>query len=203
MPSRKAGESRTNDAAPARRAVAEAYCGRYNLLVHTVFILVFSFVAYATGAIACKRFSSSHPSAIVHPAEMFLVVCLLVVIAVLKPSHYSATYHAVAAVAMLILGAVIARITLVTEGRASAGTREFEGSIEEVPASLWKRWLNFSHAVVDYEFRLFLVAIYLFVIGPFAIMFRLLEKIPASASSSSNWTPRNDSASMDTARRPF
>jgi hypothetical protein len=134
---------------------------------------------------------------------MVLVLCLLIVTAVLRPSHYSATYHVGAALAMLIIGAVVARMTLATEGRASAGTREFESSAEEAPVSLWKRWLNFSHAVVDYEFRLFLVAVYLFVIGPFAVMFRLLEKTPPSVSNVSNWTPRNDSSSMDAARRPF
>lgn len=171
--------------------------------MHTAFILIISFVAYATGAVAYKRASSSRPSATVHPVEMFLVVCLLVVIALLQPHHYSVTYHAVAAVAMLILGAVTARLTLVTEGRASAGTREFESLEEEAPVSLWKRWLNFSHAVVDYEFRLFLVAIYLVVIGPFAIMFRIKGKTPALANNSSNWVLRSDSSSMDAARRPY
>jgi hypothetical protein len=105
---------------------------------------------------------------------------------------------------MLFIGAIIARITMVPEGRATAGTREFEDNThDDGPVSLWKRWLNFSHAVVDYEFRLFLVAVYLLIIGPFAVIFRFAKTAPASANDSSNWSPRKDTPSLDAARRPF
>lgn len=172
--------------------------------MHLAFILFISFVAYATGAVACKRASSSRPSAAVHPLEMLLVVCLLVVIALLRPKH-SVVYLLVSALAMLMIGAATARATLVTTGRATAGTREFEeANLTDGPSSLWKRWLSFSHAVADYEFRLLLVVIYLLVIGPFALIIRALRSKSTPAGDSSNWTLRkNDTPSLNAARRPF
>jgi len=172
-------------------------------MVQIVFVFFASFVAYATGAVLCKRAFSSRPSAAIHPLESLLVACLLFLIGLLRPTRYSLKYVAACAFAMLIIGAILARITLFEEGRVTAGTREFESvSGETGPRSLWKRWLNFSHAIVDYEFRLLLVAIYLFVIGPFAIIFRLARG-RSSASNSSSWTPRKDAPSLASARRPF
>lgn len=133
---------------------------------------------------------------------MLLVVCLLVLIALLHPK-YSIVHLVVSTFAMLMIGAATARATLEATGRATAGTREFEEvNVADGPSSLWKRWLNFSRALADYEFRLLLVAIYLLVIGPFALTIRALRSTPASASS--NWIPRsNETPSLDAARRPF
>jgi hypothetical protein len=157
-----------------------------------IFVFFISFVAYATGAVA------------VHPAEMLLVGSLLILIGLLRPARFSARYTICAALAMLMIGAITARITLVTEGRIRAGTREFE-SLPEIagPRNVWKPWLDFSRALVDFEFRLLLVAIYLFIIGPFAIAFRLVKEKPRPAREISNWIPRNVTQSLTVARRPF
>ena len=75
---------------------------------------------------------------------------------------------------MSFVGAVVGSAMLVRRKHAAAGTREYEeerGASGDI--SLWKRWLNSSRAVVDYEFRLMLLACYLLVIGPFALVFRL------------------------------
>ena len=172
------------------------------MFVHLSFVLFVSFVAYATGAVVCKRASSSRASAVVHPLEMAVVVCLLVVIALLHPK-YSIVHLVVSTLAMLMIGAATARATLVTTGRATAGTREFEEvHVADGPSGLWKRWLNISRALADYEFRLLLVAIYLLVICPFALTIRALRSTPTSDTS--NWIPRrNDTPSLDAARRPF
>jgi hypothetical protein len=179
-------------------------CTRYTFKVKTVFTVFVSFVAYAIGAVACRRLSSSRASGAVNPYEVVVVTGLLVAIALLRPSHNSVWYHVAAAGAMVVLGAAIARATLVTQGRVTAGTREFEDiTTNEKPDSLWKRWLDFSHSLVDYEFRLFLVAVYLLIVGPFAIAFRLLGARTLQTNNASNWIPRNDVPSLDAARRPF
>ncbi len=171
--------------------------------MQTAFIF-FSFVAFSTGAVASKRLSSARSSSVVRPFEVLLVTFLLVVFAAIRPHQHNALFHASAVSAMLMIGAVVARITIVNDGRVTAGTREFEDLAADTgPASLWARWLNFSRAVVDYEFRIFLVAVYILIIGPFAIIFRLLQASPSSPANSSNWIARTDTPSLDAARRPF
>lgn len=170
------------------------------------FILFISFVAYAFGAVAGKRLRSSRSGATValHPLETLLVVCLLVSIALWHPRH-SITQVSLLALAMMTIGAAVSRATLVKARRATAGTREFEEANAEDPQrGLWKHSLDFSRAVVDYEFRLFLVLIYLLVVGPFALMIRAFKSKPAAATDSSNWIPRrNEAPSLDAAHRPF
>ncbi len=125
-------------------------------------------------------------------------------LAAIRPHQHSAMYHAGSILAMLIIGALIARLTMVEEGRVTAGTREFEElAADPGPISLWTRWVNFSRAVVDYEFRIFLVAVYLLIIGPFAIVFRFVQTTPSRTASASTWIPRSDTPSLDAARRPF
>ena len=169
----------------------------------TVFIAVMSFTAYATGAVLARRAFSSRVSAAVHPLEVFVVAAIFAGVAAQRRPHYSLAYCALWLGAIVLIGAAMSRATLVAEGRASAGMREFEEPEDaEKPASLWQRWLSFSRATVDHEFRLLLVACYLIIIGPFAIAFRLLRAKPASEAASS-WTPRSDTPSLDSARRPF
>jgi hypothetical protein len=169
-----------------------------------LFVLFISFVAYATGTVLCKRVFFARCSAVVGAAEMLLVTCLLLLIARPQVSRLASAHLIVLAFVMLIIGAIVARIVSRKEGRATAGTREFENIPSDADSNgWWKRWLNFSHAVVDHEFRLFLVAVYLFLIGPFAIIFRLFRARPNPAVASSGWIPRKDTTSLGTARRPF
>ncbi len=162
-----------------------------------------SFAAYATGAVLAKRIFSSRVSAAVHPLEVFVVASIFAGVAAQRRPHYSFAYCALWLGAIVLIGSAISRATLVAEGRVSAGTREFEEPEDaEKSASLWQRWLSFSRATVDHEFRILLVACYLIIIGPFAIAFRLLRAKPANEAASS-WTPRSDTPSLDSARRPF
>jgi hypothetical protein len=180
------------------------YLQGYNLSVHTVFVFFVSFVAYATGAVLCKRVFFARCCAVVGVAEMLFVTCLLLLIARPQLSRLASAHLILLAFAMLITGAIVARIVTRKEGRATAGTREFENISSDTDSNgWWKRWLNFSHAVVDHEFRLFLVAVYLFLIGPFAIIFHLLSAKPNPAGTPSGWIPRKDTPSLDTAKRPF
>jgi len=166
------------------------------------FIAVISLGAYATGACVARRVLGARSSA-VHPLEVLLVAGALAGIVLLRRPDHAVRYDVMCAVAMLLVGAAIAGVAVITREHVTAGTREFEDAGAEQPASAWKRWLNFSRAVVDYEFRLLLVACYLLIIGPMAIAFRLLRAKPAGSDVVSNWTPKSDTPSLDAGRRPF
>ncbi len=169
----------------------------------TVFIVVVSFVAYAVGAVATRRVLASQPPA-VHPVEVLLAAGLLVGIALLRRPPYRVTYCAICAAVMFLVGAAVAAATLTTKKRVAGGTREFEDtSAGARPDSPWQRWLRFSRAVVDYEFRLLLVASYLLLIGPIAVASRFLGADTAGKGVASTWIPKNDTPNLDAARRPF
>ncbi len=169
----------------------------------TVFIVVASLAAYAAGAVATRRVLASRPTA-VQPVEVLLAAGALAGIALLRRPPYRVTYYAICAAAMFLIGAATAAATMTTKKRAVGGTREFEDAGAPVrPDSLWQRWLSFSRAVVDYEFRLLLVACYLLIVGPIAIASRFLRSDTAGSDATSTWTPKNDTPNLDAARRPF
>jgi hypothetical protein len=172
--------------------------------MHTIFIVFISFVAYATGVVTVRRWGREAPTRAVHWVEMLLAFSVVVSGVFLRRPRYSLRYVALCALGMLLSGAVVGGAMLLRKKQAVAGTREYEegqGNAEDL--SLWKRWLNSSRAVVDYEFRLLLLACYFLIIGPFAIAFRLGRTESAADESLSAWVPRNETSGMDAARRPF
>jgi hypothetical protein len=188
----------------AEGAAAIASWNRH-LIMHTIFIAFVSFVAYATGVVTVRRWRTKGPSGAVHPLELLLALAVVVGGGLfLRRPHYSAGYIAVCALGMLLIGAVVGSVMLLRRKHGAAGTREYE---EERTAggaiSLWKRWLNASRAVVDYEFRLMLLACYVLVIGPFALVFRLRKGNRAGREPGAAWVARGDAAGIEAARRPF
>jgi hypothetical protein len=168
----------------------------------TVLIVVVSLAAYAVGAVVTRRALARRATAPAHPLEVILAAGALVAIALLRRPPYRVTYCVMAASAMFLIGAAIAGLT--RRKAMAGGTREFEDAAATArAASLWKRWLSFSRAVVDYEFRLLLVACYLLIIGPVALAFRFLRADPAGRGAASTWMPKSDTPTLDAARRPF
>ena len=173
-------------------------------MMHTIFIVFVSFVAYAIGVVTVRRWGRKAPSGAVHQLEALLALAVVVSSAFLRRPHYSLRYVALCAAGMLLVGAVAGSAMLVRKRHAPAGTREYEverGANGNV--SLWKRWLDSSRAVVDYEFRLMLLACYFSVVGPIALVFRLGKGKSAGAEVESAWVPRGDAAGIEAARRPF
>ncbi|HEY1470712.1 MAG TPA: hypothetical protein VGF61_16855 [Candidatus Acidoferrum sp.] len=168
--------------------------------MHTIFIAFVSFVAYATGVVTLRRWRAKGPIGAVHPLEVLLALAVVLSSAFLRRPHYSARYIALCVLGMLLIGAVVGSATLPRKKHA-AGTREYEEERAAGDISLWKRWLNASRAVVDYEFRLILLACYLLIIGPFALVYRLRSSSGAEAGSA--WVPRGDASGIEAARRPF
>ena len=172
--------------------------------MHTIFIAFISFVAYATGVVTVRRWHAKVPSGAVHPLELLLALAVVVGSLFLRRAHYSSGYLALCALGMLLIGAVVGSVMLLRRKHAVAGTREYEDERAAIgDISLWKRWLNASRAVVDYEFRLMLLASYLFVIGPFALVFRLRKGSSAGHRSGIAWVARGEAAGIEAARRPF
>ncbi len=174
-----------------------------NARMPRVFIVVVFLAAYAVGAVATRRALAFRAQA-VHPAEVLLAAGALVGLALLRHPPYGVTYCIVCAAVMFLAGAAVATTTTSRKKLVAGGTREFEDAgLSAGPKSPWRIWLSFSRAVVDYEFRLLLVACYLLIIGPIAIAFRLVQADPAGSGVPSTWTTKNDTGSLDAARRPF
>jgi len=171
--------------------------------VRTVLIIVICLAAYATGAVTARRLLAPRLSALAHPLEFVLVTAALFVIASLRSAHPGLTFFLLASAATFLLALLVAGVNGRIGKHVSGGTREYEDVAGACPAGLWKRWLNFSRAVIDYEFRLLLIAVYLLIIGPFALAFRFLLRDPAVSDTSSTWTARNESPSLDGSRRSF
>jgi hypothetical protein len=172
--------------------------------MHTLFIAVVWFVAYATGVVTVRRWRPKAPMGAVHPLEVLLAFAVVVCGLFLRRPHYSTRYLALSALGMLFVGAVVGSAMLLRKKHATAGTREYEEQRAAAgDISLWKRWLNASRAVVDYEFRLMLLACYLLIIGPFALVFRLRRRNSAGAEARTAWVPRGDASGIEAARRPF
>jgi hypothetical protein len=141
---------------------------------------------------------------VVRPLEVMLAFAVVVSSVSLRRPHYSFRYVALCALGMLFVGALVGSVILLRKKHAAAGTREYEperGTTGEI--SPWRRWLNSSRAVVDYEFRLMLLACYLLVVGPFALVFRLGRGNRASTETRTAWVPRGVASGIEAARRPF
>jgi len=172
--------------------------------MHTIFIAFVSFVAYATGVVTVQRWRSNAPKGAVHPLELLLALGVVASGACLRKPRYSVGYVTLCVLGMLFVGVLVGSAMLVRKKPAAAGTREYEeGQGDRGDLSQWKRWLNSSRAVVDYEFRLMLLACYLLVVGPFALLFRLGGRKSVGSAGASAWVPRSDASNMETARRPF
>jgi uncharacterized membrane protein len=172
--------------------------------MHTIFMVFVSFVAYATGVVIVQRWDSKGPRGAAHPMEALLALGVIVTAVFLWKPHYSLSYIAFCVLGMLFAGAVVGSVLHLRKKHAAAGTREYEQAHKDAGnLNSWNRWLNSSRAVVDYEFRLMLLACYFLIIGPFAIAFRLGRKESAAEGSLSAWVPRSETASMEAARRPF
>lgn len=187
-----------------RRELAAPASQIQDSIMHTIFIAFVSFVAYATGVVTVRRWRARAPIGAVHPLEALLALAVVVGSVFLRRLHYSARFVALSAVGMLFIGAVVGSAMLLRKKHAVAGTREYEeerGAVGDI--SLWKRWLNASRAVVDYEFRLMLLACYLLIIGPFALVFRLRRRNSIGAEARTAWVPRGDASGIEVARRPF
>lgn len=178
--------------------------GRARIRVQAVFIVVISFAAYAAGAVAARRTLAAQLSAAAHPLEVLLVGGLLAGVALFRRHHHSVAYFIICAAAMLFVGGAIAAATLTTRERVAGGTREFEDTNARPRAATpWAQWLSFSRAVIDYEFRLVLVAAYLMLIGPIAIASRWIGVEAARTGAATTWIPKRDMPSLDAARMPF
>ena len=173
--------------------------------MHTLFIVLVSFVFYAFGVVTFQRWRGTRSLGAVHPLELLSALLVVFFAVFLRKPHYSFGYLALCIIVMSFMGSVVGVMMFLGKKRGTAGTREYE----EEPADfanlrIWRRWLNFSRAVADYEFRLLLLSCYLLVIGPFAILFRLgRAKAPAVQGSESGWVPRSDEFSLNSSRRPF
>jgi hypothetical protein len=163
-------------------------------MAQIVLLIVVSFVAAATGAVVVRRRQASHLSPPVAPGEVLVIGAGLLFIAAFRRPG-SITYFLACVLAMAVLGAATAAVTLARNQGGSGGTREFENfPPPERSTNVWRRWLSFTRSAADYEIRLLLVVCYLLVIGPIAM---------AQASSHSNGRTKNDTGSLDAARRSF
>lgn len=172
--------------------------------MHKIFLAFVSFVAYATGVVTVRRWRTEGSTGVVRPLETLLAFAMVVGSLFLRRPHYSLRYVALCALGMLFVGALVGSVILLREKDAAAGTREYEQERATTgDSSLWRGWLNFWRAVVDYEFRLMLLACYLLVVGPFALMFRLGRGNRASIETGTAWVPRGDAFGIEAARRPF
>jgi hypothetical protein len=165
--------------------------------------LVLCLFTFAVGAVTVRRAGKSRRSSPAHPIELAIAVLALVAIAVLRPAQHTVVYAATCAVALIALGALAANIRRPPMSTVPAGTREFEREKDEQAVNIWKGYLKFSRAVVDYEFRLLLVAAYLLFVAPMALAARADRK-RAQNSETTNWVPRPAArTSMESARRSF
>jgi hypothetical protein len=172
--------------------------------MHTLFIVFVSFVSYAFGVVTSQRWRGRKSLGAVHPLELLSALLVVLLGVFLRMPHYSLGYLALCIVAMFFIGSVVGGMMFLGKKRGTAGTREYEEEPRDVAnLRVWKRWLNFSRAVADYEFRLLLLACYLLVVGPFAILFRLGRAKNALQSAESGWMPRSDEFSLNSCRRPF
>ena len=151
-------------------------------------------VAFAAGAVAARRWSRS--SSLAHPLEAFALAIGLIAIAKFRPATGLFAYGVGCVLLMSVTAAILTRATA-ARTVSLAGTREFETRTPvESRTSWWKRYLDFTRAMGDYEFRLLLTATYL-LIAPFALLARNSRAKDASADT--NWVRR---AADDEAETP-
>lgn len=137
-----------------------------------------------------------------NPVEVIFVALMLACVVMLWPRPIRAPYFVLCGLVGLVCGAVSGLVSRTNQIKSIAGLREFEDFQGDKKLSLWRLWLNWSRAVVDYEFRLLLVACYIVLVAPIALAFRRRAK-QSTQDMKSAWIPRSTTASMDTARRPF
>ncbi len=167
----------------------------------TILIIVIALAAYATGAVSARRLS--HSSAAAHPWQLLVLCLALAGLAYLRPSGPAPQVFGISFVIMFFLGWAACALTAGRRDPVVGGTREYEDVRQERSVTLWRRWLNLSRAVIDYEFRLLLLAVYFLIIGPVAIAFRFLRKRDSTAGLGSAWIPKTDSPTLNSSRRAF
>lgn len=172
--------------------------------VRVMILIIVSLAGFATGAVTARRLRRSRVAPPVHPFEVVLAAMALTGIILLRPLQQRISYAVVCAAVMVGIGILAAHTGGAGKPFVMAGTQEFAGThAAQSCANAWERYLSFSRAVVDYEFRVVLTATYLLLVAPIALASRAGRRGGAQRSSSSNWLPRNDSAHLDSARRPF
>jgi hypothetical protein len=171
--------------------------------VRIALVLFLSFIGFAAGALSARRQRLSRYACAAHPAEVLIVILALIVIAVLRPASHPAAYAAVCVVAMAGLGFLAARVAGAGDSLMPGGTREFEAiRTSDAGQTAWRRYLNLSRALADYEFRLILVAIYLLFAAPIALLAGF-GRNSARGRGDSNWVARGEAGTLEKARRPF
>ena len=169
----------------------------------TLFIAFLSLASYSTGVVRIQRWRAKGARAL-EPWEVALASAIVFSVFFLRNKLHSLKYVALCSFGAFLIGLVVGSLLLLREKPAVAGTKEYLDHEESVPdLSLWKKWLNFSQAAVDYEFRLLLLSCYLSIIGPFAIVFRLGNGKRSHEDGKSNWIVRSEDSSLDAAGRPF
>jgi len=172
--------------------------------VRILLLALISLGTYASGVVVAARLRRWKARLAAHPGELLLLLCAFGGICYVRRSHFSPGFFLACAGAMFVLGAIVALLRASQKQQAAGGTREFEemGQTGQ-PGSLWKRWLAFSRAIIDYEIRLLLVAAYLVAVGPVAIAFRLFRKEETGGTAASTFIPKSDTPSLENARRSF
>ena len=71
--------------------------------------------------------------------------------------------------------------------------------------NLWERWKVIAHVIGDFQARVLLSIMYLVVIGPFAIVARLVSDPLRLRQAAPTWLPHPDSGgdAITIARRQF
>lgn len=138
-----------------------------------------------------------------HPLEMALVAILLAALIGFRPEQFLLP-HALLCVAVMLIAGIIASAAVagMAGNLVPGGTMEFEQHNAATAGTLWQRYIRFSRAVVDYEFRLILMATYLFFVAPIALASRRGRR-QSAPTGISNWLARQDNWDPNDVRRPF
>ena len=132
-----------------------------------------------------------------------MLVVSLIAIVLIRPGQHLGVYSMCYTALTLGVGMLAAHLRVSGNRFVPAGTREFEPMrAREGAPSVWSHYLSFSRAVADYEFRLLLIVTYLLLVAPIALLARRSRSSNLQASDS-RWLARDDSQSLDSARRAF
>jgi hypothetical protein len=69
--------------------------------------------------------------------------------------------------------------------------------------SLWRAWKALATRIGHFQSRLILVALYFAVVGPIAVIVRLVSDPLGIKRGGSAWTERRRATSLEAARRQF
>src|SRR3974390_1599043 len=139
----------------------------------TLFLSLMSLLSYAMGVVSVYGWRRRASPGAAKPVELLLGLAVVLGPTIARRWSNSPRYLPIWLLILFIVGLAVGAALLHFKNHFSGGTGEYDEEPSEVPSSLWKKWLNFSGSVVDYEFRLFLVACYLILIAPFAFLFRV------------------------------